>query len=131
MGKSQSKLSPEQLADLQKNTYCQFRNILYRFHLILYHSRQERATAMVLSIYRLLWRTFHLNRTTGIRAFSRIVHPASWTRLNSVVYINNSFHSGIQETLQTTSSTYLTRTKMVLLTSRSSYALSVSRAVAD
>ncbi len=23
MGKSQSKLSPEQLADLQKNTYCQ------------------------------------------------------------------------------------------------------------
>lgn len=32
MGKSQSKLSPEQLADLQKNTYCKPVNLLVQYH---------------------------------------------------------------------------------------------------
>jgi neuronal calcium sensor 1 len=49
MGKSQSKLSPEQLADLQKNTYCEF-IVPHRTHSLLiirHHSWQEGAAAMV------------------------------------------------------------------------------------
>jgi hypothetical protein len=67
----------------------------------------------------------------GIKASSKTVPPVSWTRPNSVVYINNSSPLEIPETLQTTSSTSLTRTKMVLLTLRSSSVLSASRVVED
>lgn len=46
MGKSQSKLTPDQLADLQKNTYCAF-SVLFRFPSSTLPSRQEGASAMV------------------------------------------------------------------------------------
>ena len=48
MGKSQSKLSPDQLADLQKNTYCKHHPDRISYALILLPSRQEGTTAMVL-----------------------------------------------------------------------------------
>lgn len=47
MGKSQSKLSAEQLADLQKNTYCQFSNDISSQIAYSHYSRQERTTTMV------------------------------------------------------------------------------------
>lgn len=47
MGKSQSKLSAEQLADLQKNTYCMCFAQAHHFFANIHHSRQERAPAMV------------------------------------------------------------------------------------
>ena len=51
MGKSQSKLSQEQLADLQKNTYCQSSKALSHPIVCSYfYSRQEGTTAMVHSI---------------------------------------------------------------------------------
>ena len=47
MGKSQSKLSSEQLADLQKNTYCQSTNDLTSQIAYSLYSRQERIATMV------------------------------------------------------------------------------------
>ena len=48
MGKSQSKLSQEQLVDLQKNTYCQLIEYFISQWLMFYsHSRQEGTPTMV------------------------------------------------------------------------------------
>ena len=47
MGKSQSKLSPEQLADLQKNTYCTYFAFVRILLLSQFTSRQEGTPAVV------------------------------------------------------------------------------------
>lgn len=86
---------------------------------------------MVPFLFHNMWRPSNLYRPSGIKASSRIVLPVNWTRPSLVVYINSSSPLEILETLQTMSSTSLTRTKMVLLTLKSSSVLSVLRVADD
>lgn len=127
MGKSHSKLSPEQLADLQKNTYCKCPPLL----LPASHrrsSRQEGATAMVCTLLSILCMHTHHICPTGTRDFSRTVRRASWTRQSLAEYTSSSFPLGIPANSPTTSSMSLMRTRTAPLISRSSSALSASRA---
>lgn len=52
MGKTQSKLTPEQLSELQKNTYCAYLLIVIPPPSHSNYSRQEGASAMVCSAFR-------------------------------------------------------------------------------
>lgn len=126
MGKSQSKLSPEQLNDLQKNTYCTFQaHLRFRSSTHLRHSRQEGAPAMVRSLAPLYLRT-EAELTTGTRASERIVHRAIWTSRSSAASTSNSSPSAIQANSRTMSSMSLTRTRTARSTLKSLSVLSAS-----
>ena len=78
-----------------------------------------------------LWRPCNLLHPPGIKASSKIVLLVNWTRPNLVVYINSFSPSEILATLQTTSSTSLTRIRTALSTLRNSSVRSVSRVADD
>ena len=127
MGKSQSKLSPEQLADLQKNTYCTHipqTTTTERSHT---PSRQERTTAMV-SSFRTAPAIAH--PPLGTRASSGTVRPVSSTGPSSAAYTSSSSRSVTPASSQTMCSTSLTRTRTARSTLRSSSAPSASQAAA-
>lgn len=110
MGKSQSKLSPEQLADLQKNTYC--------------------ASLLSPPVNAYTPQSIKRSCSSGTRASAKTALPASLTSPSSAKYTGSSSPLAIPQNSLTMSSTSLTRTKTAPSTSRSSSSLSASQAAA-
>ena len=115
MGGKQSKLSPEQLADLQKHTYCGYRLLDSRgspcmFVYLITFSRQAR-TPTVVRHHTLAFHSPSLTPILGTKASSKTVPPVNSTRQSSVGYINSSSRSVTQEISQITFSMFSMRTR--------------------
>ena len=123
MGKSQSKLSAEQLADLQKNTYCQSSNDISSQIAYFHCSRQERTPTMVhLMPFNF---PYNANLSTGTKVLRKTVLLVISIRQNLVGYTNSSFHLAILPNLLIMFSTSLMRTRAGKSISRSSSVHSV------
>lgn len=121
MGKSQSKLTQEQLADLQKSTYCQYFSPLLTPIASHVSSRQEGAPAVVRPSMLCSSPVTHPPHP-GTRASRKTALQAISTRPNSAGYTNSSSRSVIQLNSPSTSSTSSMPTRAVTSTSKNSSA---------
>ena len=125
MGKSQSKLSPEQLSDLQKHTYCE------RPQQTLPSSPISSPPSQLINasfsngkpISRDPPSSSHKDCAAGTRDSSRTVPPANLTRPSSVEYISSFSRSANPANSPTTYSTSSMRTRVERSTLRSLSAL--------
>ena len=124
MGKSQSKLSPEQLSDLQKNTYCESSqpDPLVLSHQLTPSQLINASFSNGKPIPQDPSPSSHKNCATGTRASSRIVPLANSTRLSSAGYTNSSSRSATRANLPTMYSTSSTRTRTAQSTLKNSSA---------
>jgi len=116
MGKSQSKLSAEQLADLQKNTYCVSTSFSsYKSHTITVDKKELQQWSVYSADSHISTYSF-----SGTKDSARIVRLALWIGQSSRGYISNFFPLAIPQSLQIMCSTCLMKTRTGLSISRNS-----------
>jgi len=132
MGVWRSKLTPEQLADLQKNTHCKplplpthsVQAPPVENHLPLQSTSRNSGPGKYLSPTPFPIRVFIPSPDPSLHAVTRnsyeTIRVANSTRKNSAASTSNSSALAIRASSQTTSSSYSTRTAMAQSTLRSS-----------